>query len=115
MVAVLMIIMTVIRPRVLCTVGCAQAAAKPSSTRTRKAPQQRKLVELRVFVRKGGKLKYELDGLRWKAPMLMMAAVRDHQQASSPCKHPARVDDSSWLLLTMTLNTSSSNQGLLIW
>ncbi|WIA43695.1 hypothetical protein OEZ86_010127 [Tetradesmus obliquus] len=25
------------------------------------------LVELRVFVRKGGKLKYELDGLRWKS------------------------------------------------
>lgn len=24
------------------------------------------LVELRAFVRKGGKLKYELDGLRWK-------------------------------------------------
>lgn len=25
------------------------------------------LVELRVYVRKGGKLKYELDGLRWKS------------------------------------------------
>jgi hypothetical protein len=25
------------------------------------------LVELRVFVRKGGRLKYELDGLRWKS------------------------------------------------
>jgi hypothetical protein len=25
------------------------------------------LIELRVYVRKGGKLKYELDGLRWKS------------------------------------------------
>jgi hypothetical protein len=33
---------------------------KESSTTT-------ELVELRVFVRKGGKLKYELDGLRWKS------------------------------------------------
>ena len=27
--------------------------------------QTTELVELRVYVRKGGKLKYELDGLRW--------------------------------------------------
>ncbi|KAI8471661.1 MAG: hypothetical protein J3K34DRAFT_416367 [Monoraphidium minutum] len=29
--------------------------------------QTTELVELRVYVRKGGKLKYELDGLRWKS------------------------------------------------
>lgn len=31
------------------------------------SPSKTELVELRVFVRKGGKLKYELDGLRWKS------------------------------------------------
>eukprot|EP00878_Enallax_costatus_P019515 GHUV01020589.1.p1 GENE.GHUV01020589.1~~GHUV01020589.1.p1 ORF type:complete len:228 (+),score=51.35 GHUV01020589.1:1454-2137(+) len=31
------------------------------------SPTKTELVELRVFVRKGGKLKYELDGLRWKS------------------------------------------------
>ena len=31
------------------------------------SPTTTQLVELRVFVRKGGKLKYELDGLRWKS------------------------------------------------
>jgi hypothetical protein len=31
--------------------------------------QTTELVELRVFVRKGGKLKYELDGLRWKSSL----------------------------------------------
>jgi hypothetical protein len=31
------------------------------------SPTKTELVELRVYVRKGGKLKYELDGLRWKS------------------------------------------------
>eukprot|EP00879_Flechtneria_rotunda_P005218 GHRR01005501.1.p1 GENE.GHRR01005501.1~~GHRR01005501.1.p1 ORF type:complete len:310 (+),score=72.49 GHRR01005501.1:1280-2209(+) len=30
-------------------------------------PTKTELVELRVYVRKGGKLKYELDGVRWKS------------------------------------------------
>eukprot|EP00775_Hariotina_reticulata_P011277 gene11276-11426_t len=33
----------------------------------KESPTTTELVELRVFVRKGGKLKYELDGLRWKS------------------------------------------------
>jgi len=31
------------------------------------SPSKTEAVELRVYVRKGGKLKYELDGLRWKS------------------------------------------------
>lgn len=41
-------------------VACLAPVGGENATKT-------ELAELRVYVRKGGKLKYELDGLRWKS------------------------------------------------